>query len=192
MHAHHRADFIHAIATSVDDDIAVNVALGVSPSSVVAVLLQTGDGRVADRPRHPRFAPGEPAPDTAARGQCPRPVDPKARHQIVRGNQRMPPRALRPHPEPQIRHPCPAPCSQSGGSRPSAPVCWQADAAVGVMIVDGIIRVVGKLFVEVDRVCLQAHHRLVHAKVCDLGRRVPRRAAGQLVALDKTTSVQPS
>ena len=57
------------------------------------------------------------------------------------------------------------------------------NAAVGVVVVDRVIRVVRQLLVEVDRVGLQPHHRLVHAEVGDLGRRVPGRAAGQLVPL---------
>ena len=61
----------------------------------------------------------------------------------------------------------------------------ETDAPVGVVIVDRIIRIGGKLAIESDRMALQPNHRLVHAEIGHLRCRMPGRSRCKLVTLDQ-------
>jgi hypothetical protein len=110
---------------------------------------------------------------------------PKPAKQVVRRNQRMPAGAFFGVYDLEVNvHPA---CHR-GKMAISLHLFFgvgQPDAAVAVVIVDRIIRIIRQLFVQADRMRFQADHRLVHPEIRYLRRRVPRRAAGQLVALDE-------
>ena len=61
----------------------------------------------------------------------------------------------------------------------------QPDAAVAVVIANGIFRIVTQFFIEGDRMRFQPYHRLVHAKIRHLCCRMPCGARGQLVPFDQ-------
>ena len=49
----------------------------------------------------------------------------------------------------------------------------KTDASVPMIVVHRIFEISSQIFIEVDRVCLKPNHRLVHAKIRYLRRRVP-------------------
>ena len=49
----------------------------------------------------------------------------------------------------------------------------KTDAPVPMIVVHRIFKISSQIFIEVDRVRLKANHRLVHAKIRNLRRRVP-------------------
>lgn len=65
----------------------------------------------------------------------------------------------------------------------------QSNTAVGMVIVNGIFRILGQLFIQINRMRLKPHHSLVHAEICHLRRRMPGRATGQLIAFDQNDVV---
>ena len=67
----------------------------------------------------------------------------------------------------------------------------QPDAAIAVMVVDRILRILSQLPVEIDRVGFQPHHRLIHPEIRHLRSRVPGRSAGKLVPLNQNNIAPP-
>ena len=192
VHAHHRADFVHTVAAGVDHHVAIDVALGgFDGPGVVRVLLQ---------PRHSGVAVdlgtgfARPAGQRLTQlGGVDVPVEriPKAAHQILGRNQRVTARALFGVDDLKVhvhtaRHAGKVMVAFHLRLRVGEP-----DTAVGVVVVDGIVWVIGEFLVEVDRMGLQPHHRLVHAEVRDLRSGVPCRPAGQFIPLHQN-DVGPS
>ena len=186
MHAHHRADLVAAIAACVHDDLGADVALfGVHGPTVVLMLSE---------PRHRRMAidlrPGIPRASRQCLTQLRR-VNiaiqrvPEAANQIVRRDQRMPPRAFCgiDHLEMHIH-----PARHRGEMAIALHLrlgIGQPDATIAMMIIDRIVGILCQFLVEVDRMRLQPDHRLVHSEIRHLRCRMPRGARGQLIPLNQ-------
>ena len=186
MNPHHRADLVHPVATGIDHDFGVDIALfGMNGPAVIPVLRQPGHRRMAvDLGPGLAGTPGERLAqlrrvDVTVK-RIPQPPD-----QIVGRNQRVPARAFScvDHLEIDTHAAC---------HRGKMPVALhlrlgvgEADASVGMVIVDRIVRIGGKLAIERDRMALQPDHRLVHAEIGHLRGRMPGRSRRQLVTLDQ-------
>ena len=171
MHPHHGADFVHPIAAGVDDNLRVDFAPGRGDDpAVVGQLAQRGDGGLAMD-----FGPGKARAAGQRLAQLRR-VDvaiqrvPEPADKGVGGNQRVAAGAfggvddleMHPHATRHRRKVAIAIhlCLRVG----------QPDAAVGVVVGDGILRVLRQFLVQRDRVAFQADHRLGHAEIRHLCR----------------------
>ena len=183
MDPHHFTHFIHAVATGIHDDLTVDVAfLGVDSPSIIFVLRQAGNGAV---PIHLRACFAGPSGKRLAelRG-----VNiaieriPQAAHKVICRDQGMSAGAFVriDHLKMHVHAP------RHGGKMPIAVHLGirigQPYAAIAVMVVDRILRIIRQLFVKIYRMGFQPDHRLVHAEIRDLRCRVPCRARGQLIA----------
>ena len=185
-HIHHRADLIAAIATCIDDHVSLDLALGgLNHPSLIAELLQARDRRMAID-----LCPGL-ARTAGERLAKLRWINiaihriPKRAQQGVCGDQRMPlctfgsvdDFKLNTHAFGHGRKVVIAIEMILGGGQP--------DAARAVVIINRVVRIIGQIFIEVNRVGFQPHHRLVWPEICHLSRRMPCGARGELIPLDQ-------
>ena len=186
MNPHHRAHFIHAVPTGVDHDLTVNVAVfGVNCPTVIGMLGEGGDRAIAINLG--TGLAGAPGKSLTELGRVDISVQriPQAPDQIVRGDQRVTPGAffginhLKMHIH-SARHRR----KMAIAVHLCLGVC-QTNAAIAVMIIDGIFGVVCQFLVKIDGMGFQTNHGLGHAKVGDLSGRMPCRAGCQLIAFNQ-------
>ena len=186
LHAHHRGDFVDPVAAGVYHDLAVDVArLGVHGPAVVAALGQPGHRRL--RAQLGAGAAGAACERVAQLRGVDVAVEriPQRADNALRRDQRVaPPAFLRV--DHLVLHP------HAARHRGEVAVgvhlrlgVGDAHAAVGVVVVDRMLGILGEVAVEADGVALQPHHRAVHAEIRHLRGGVPCGAAGQLVALEQ-------
>lgn len=186
VHTHHRAHLVHAVAARVHHDIAIHVAaVGVHRPGVIRVLGQPGDGGVAvdlgvgaARAARQRLAQRS-GVDIAVV------AIPKPAQQVVGGNQRMPAGAFGGVDDLELHAHAARHRGEVAVSVHLRGGVGQTDAAVAVAIADGIVGIVAQFAIKRDRMTFQPDHRLVHAEIRHLRRRMPGRARGQLVALQQ-------
>ena len=185
-HAHQRPHLVAAVAARVDHDLGTDLTLrrGHGPG-VVGVLPQPGDGGVpVDLGA---LGPGAPRQRRAELGRVHVAVGgvPQSAREAVGRQQRMAAGTLGGVDDIELHPHAVGHGGEVAIALHGTLVAREPDAAVAVMVADGVVRVLRKLPVERDGVGLQPHHGLVHAEVRDLRRGVPSRARGQLVALQE-------
>ena len=186
LHAHHRTDLVAAVAAGIDDLVRADVALRrVHDPAVVRLLREARHGRMA---MHLGAGLAGTAGERLAQ-LCGVDVAveriPQRTQHLVGVQQRVAPPAFGGIEQLELHAHAARQAQEVRVAIEMILGMRQPEAAGSVMVVDRVVRIVGQLLVERDRVRLQAEHALVGAEIRDLRGRVPGGARGQLVALQE-------